>query len=91
MPPVARVECVHGFDSVMGIWTVKICQIGQKDVPSIVDSSLCWGSGYEEIRGTGDSKVFAFTLAGSDRLRTTVLQTTSTYASLSGPVPIRSR
>jgi len=27
-----------------------------------VDSTLYWGSGYREISGTGNNKVFAFTL-----------------------------
>ena len=35
------------------------------DGPSIVDSTLYWGSGYREISGTGNNKVFAFTLAGA--------------------------
>jgi polyvinyl alcohol dehydrogenase (cytochrome) len=33
------------------------------DGPSIVDGALYWGSGYREIAGTGNNKVFAFTLA----------------------------
>jgi polyvinyl alcohol dehydrogenase (cytochrome) len=37
------------------------------DGPSIVDGALYWGSGYSEIRGTGNNKVFAFTLANSER------------------------
>jgi polyvinyl alcohol dehydrogenase (cytochrome) len=36
------------------------------DGPSIVDGTLYWGSGYQEIEGTGNNKVYAFTLAGSD-------------------------
>jgi polyvinyl alcohol dehydrogenase (cytochrome) len=36
------------------------------DGPSIVDGSLYWGSGYKEIRGTGNNKVFAFSLARSE-------------------------
>jgi polyvinyl alcohol dehydrogenase (cytochrome) len=32
------------------------------DGPSIVDSTLFWGSGYREIEGTGNNKVYAFTL-----------------------------
>jgi hypothetical protein len=28
-----------------------------------VDGTLYWGSGYREIAGTGNNKVFAFTLA----------------------------
>ncbi len=32
------------------------------DGPSIVDSTLYWGSGYRNIQGTGNNKVFAFTL-----------------------------
>src|SRR6478672_13485988 len=36
------------------------------DGPSIVDGTLYWGSGYRNIQGTGNNKVFAFTLAGSD-------------------------
>jgi len=36
------------------------------DGPSIVDSVLYWGSGYRNIQGTGNNKVYAFTLAGSD-------------------------
>jgi len=34
------------------------------DGPSIVDGTLYWGSGYRNIQGTGNNKVFAFTLAG---------------------------
>jgi polyvinyl alcohol dehydrogenase (cytochrome) len=33
------------------------------DGPSIVDSMLFWGSGYREIEGTENNKVYAFTLA----------------------------
>jgi polyvinyl alcohol dehydrogenase (cytochrome) len=33
------------------------------DGPSIVDGTLYWGSGYREINGTGNNKVFAFSLA----------------------------
>ena len=36
------------------------------DGPSIVDGTLYWGSGYREIRGTGNNKVFAFSLARSE-------------------------
>ncbi len=36
------------------------------DGPSIVDGILYWGSGYREIEGTGNNKVYAFTLTGSD-------------------------
>jgi polyvinyl alcohol dehydrogenase (cytochrome) len=32
------------------------------DGPSIVDGTLYWGSGYRNIQGTGNNKVFAFTL-----------------------------
>lgn len=35
------------------------------DGPSIVDGVLYWGSGYRNIAGTGNNKVYAFTLAGS--------------------------
>ena len=35
------------------------------DGPSIVDGALYWGSGYRNIAGTGNNKVYAFTLAGS--------------------------
>lgn len=35
------------------------------DGPSIVDGTLYWGSGYRNIQGTGNNKVFAFALAGS--------------------------
>jgi polyvinyl alcohol dehydrogenase (cytochrome) len=35
------------------------------DGPSIVDGALYWGSGYRNILGTGNNKVYAFTLAGS--------------------------
>jgi polyvinyl alcohol dehydrogenase (cytochrome) len=35
------------------------------DGPSIVDGTLYWGSGYREISGTGNNKVFAFTLSDS--------------------------
>jgi polyvinyl alcohol dehydrogenase (cytochrome) len=34
------------------------------DGPSIVDGTLYWGSGYRNILGTGNNKVFAFSLAG---------------------------
>jgi polyvinyl alcohol dehydrogenase (cytochrome) len=34
------------------------------DGPSIVDGVVYWGSGYRNIRGTGNNKVYAFTLAG---------------------------
>ena len=34
------------------------------DGPFIVDGTLYWGSGYREISGTGNNKVFAFTLGG---------------------------
>jgi len=33
------------------------------DGPSIVEGALYWGSGYREIDGTGNNKVFTFTLA----------------------------
>ena len=33
------------------------------DGPSIVDGALYWGSGYRNILGTGNNKVYAFTLA----------------------------
>jgi polyvinyl alcohol dehydrogenase (cytochrome) len=33
------------------------------DGPAIVAGTLYWGSGYREIRGTGNNKVFAFSLA----------------------------
>src|ERR1700756_1593938 len=36
------------------------------DGPSIVDSVLYWGSGYRNIQGTGNNKVFAFSLARPD-------------------------
>src|SRR6266498_194170 len=36
------------------------------DAPSIVDGTLYWGSGYQEIQGTGNNKVFAFSLSGSE-------------------------
>jgi polyvinyl alcohol dehydrogenase (cytochrome) len=36
------------------------------DGPSIVDGTLYWGSGYREISGTGNNKVFAFSLARSE-------------------------
>jgi polyvinyl alcohol dehydrogenase (cytochrome) len=36
------------------------------DGPSIVDGTLFWGSGYREIQGTGNNKVFAFSLSGSE-------------------------
>jgi polyvinyl alcohol dehydrogenase (cytochrome) len=35
------------------------------DGPAIVDGVLYWGSGYRNIRGTGNNKVYAFTLVGS--------------------------
>ena len=35
------------------------------DGPSIVDGALYWGSGYH-LAGTGNNKVYSFTLAGSD-------------------------
>jgi outer membrane protein assembly factor BamB len=34
------------------------------DGPSIVDGTLYWGSGYRNIRGTGNNKVYAFSLGG---------------------------
>jgi polyvinyl alcohol dehydrogenase (cytochrome) len=34
------------------------------DGPSIVDGALYWGSGYREINGTGNNKVYAFGLSG---------------------------
>ena len=34
------------------------------DGPSIVAGTLYWGSGYRNIQGTGNNKVFAFSLAG---------------------------
>jgi len=37
------------------------------DGPSIVDGALYWGSGYRNIAGTGNNKVYAFTLAGSEQ------------------------
>ena len=38
------------------------------DGPSIVDGTVYWGSGYRNIRpGTGNNKVYAFAVAGSDR------------------------
>jgi polyvinyl alcohol dehydrogenase (cytochrome) len=39
------------------------------DGPSIVDGTLFWGSGYRNIQGTGNNKVYAFTLAGSEHGR----------------------
>jgi polyvinyl alcohol dehydrogenase (cytochrome) len=33
------------------------------DGPSIVEGALYWESGYQEIAGTGNNKVFAFALA----------------------------
>ena len=39
------------------------------DGPSIVDSVLYWGSGYRNIEGTGNNKVYAFTLPGSEHGR----------------------
>jgi len=37
------------------------------DGPSIVDGTFYWGSGYRNIRpGTGNNKLYAFTVAGSD-------------------------
>ena len=35
------------------------------DGPSIVNGTIYWGSGYREIQGTGNNKVFAFSLSGS--------------------------
>src|SRR5246127_1680676 len=37
------------------------------DGPSIVDGTLYWGSGYRNIQGTGNNKVFAFSLGESNR------------------------
>src|SRR6266496_2667538 len=34
------------------------------DGPFIVDGTLYWGSGYRNIQGTGNNKVYAFSLAG---------------------------
>ena len=39
------------------------------DGPSIVDGTLYWGSGYREIQGTGNNKVYAFSLSGSEHGR----------------------
>ena len=36
------------------------------DGPSIVGGTLFWGSGYQNIQGTGNNKVYAFTLTGSE-------------------------
>ena len=36
------------------------------DGPSIVDGTLYWGSGYRSIQGTGNNKVYAFSLAGEN-------------------------
>ena len=36
------------------------------DGPSIVNGTVFWGSGYREIQGTGNNKVFAFGLSGSE-------------------------
>jgi polyvinyl alcohol dehydrogenase (cytochrome) len=36
------------------------------DGPSIVDGVVFWGSGYQEVAGTGNNRVYAFTLTGSD-------------------------
>jgi len=36
------------------------------DGPSIVNGTVYWGSGYREIQGTGNNKVFAFSLSGSE-------------------------
>ena len=36
------------------------------DGPSIVDGILYWGSGYRSIQGTGNNKVYAFSLAGEN-------------------------
>jgi hypothetical protein len=36
--------------------------IRRSDGPSIVDGALYWGSRYREIDGTGNNKVYAFTL-----------------------------
>jgi polyvinyl alcohol dehydrogenase (cytochrome) len=36
------------------------------DGPSIVDGVLYWGSGYRNILGTGNNKVYAFALAGAN-------------------------
>src|SRR6266496_3227200 len=37
------------------------------DGPSIVDGTLYWGSGYRNIQGTGNNKVYAFTLGREKR------------------------
>jgi polyvinyl alcohol dehydrogenase (cytochrome) len=47
------------------------------DGPSIVDGALYWGSGYKEIRGTGNNKVYAFTLTRPERATGTPTITTS--------------
>ena len=36
------------------------------DGPSIADGVLYWGSGYRNIQGTGNNKVYAFSLARSE-------------------------
>ena len=58
---------MYAFDATTGNILWKFASGGTViDGPSIVDSVLYWGSGYRNIQGTGNNKVYAFTLAGSD-------------------------
>jgi len=48
------------------------------DGPSIVDGTLLLGSGYRSIQGTGNNKVYAFSLAGETITASTLAITTTT-------------
>jgi len=59
---------MYGFDTTTGKILWNFASGGTViDGPSIVDSTLYWGSGYRNIPpGIGSNKVYAFTLAGSE-------------------------
>jgi polyvinyl alcohol dehydrogenase (cytochrome) len=57
---------MYAFDTTTGKILWNFASRGTViDGPSIVDGTLYWGSGYRNIAGTGNNKVYAFTLAGS--------------------------
>jgi polyvinyl alcohol dehydrogenase (cytochrome) len=58
---------LYAFDATTGSILWNFASGGTViDGPSIVDGTLYWGSGYREIQGTGNNKVFAFSLSGSE-------------------------
>jgi polyvinyl alcohol dehydrogenase (cytochrome) len=58
---------MYAFDATTGSILWNFASGGTViDGPSIVDGTLYWGSGYREIQGTGNNKVFAFSLSGSE-------------------------